>query len=109
MSDTPPKQGIFTVLSLYLIASFLWRALTAGNEYPSAVVRNMTIGLDLLCVIGLIGMEIQILKNDLSGQSTAGKVLFWIALLAGFGLFAIRLNGNASWWTGHLTHNFPRS
>jgi hypothetical protein len=38
-----------------------------------------------------------------------GEVLFWIALMAGLGLFAIRLNGNASWWTGHLRYDIgPR-
>ena len=37
-------------------------------------------------------------------------MLFWIALLAGLGLFAIRLNGNESWSTGHLKYKLnPRS
>jgi hypothetical protein len=106
MSDTQPKQGILTVLCLYLIATFLWRALIAAHEYPSPALRNLTIGLDLLCLIGLVGIEIQIFKND-SFQSIGGKILFWCALLAGLGLFAIRLNGNASWWTGHLMYNLP--
>ena len=101
---TKPKRGMFKALSIYLIVSFLWRALTTAHEYPSPSLRNMTIALDLLCVIGLSGTGIQIFKDNPPGQSTAEKVLFWLAFIAGLGLFAIRLNGNASWWTGHLTY-----
>jgi len=93
------------VLSIYLIVAFLWRALTVAHEYPSITVRNMTIGLDLLCVIGLIGTGIHFFKNSEPGESMPWKILFWIALLAGVGLFAIRLNGDDSAWTGHLMYN----
>lgn len=97
-------------LSIYLIVTFLWRLLTAAHEFPSPALRNLTIGLDLLCVIGLIGAGIQLYKNSIPGHSTGSKILFWIALLAGVGLFAIRLHGNESWWTGHLNYNLlPRS
>jgi hypothetical protein len=89
MSDTQPKQGILTVVCLYLSATFLSRALIAAHEYPSPALRNLTIGLDFLCLIGLVGIGIQIFKND-SFQSIGGKILFWCALLAGLGLFAIR-------------------
>ena len=39
-----------------------------------------------------------------SSQSTwtKGNVLFWMALVAGLGVLAIRLHGDASWWTGHF-------
>jgi hypothetical protein len=98
------------VFSIYLIAAFLYRALTAAHEFPSPTLRNMTIGLDLLCLIGLIGTGIQFFKNSEPGESIAWKVLFWIALVAGLGLFAIRLNGTESWWTGHLRYYLlPRS
>ena len=70
-------------------------------------MRNMTIGLDLLCVIGLIGTGIHFFKNSLPGESMAWKVLFWIALAAGLGLLLIRSNGDDSWWTGHLRYNVP--
>lgn len=60
---------------------------------------------------GLIAMRVQLSSKgpkDHSGQSM-GEVLFWIALMAGLGLFAIRLNGNASRWTGHLHYDIgPR-
>ena len=30
--------------------------------------------------------------------------LFWIALVCGLGLFAIRFTSDAAWWTGHLRY-----
>jgi hypothetical protein len=34
------------------------------------------------------------------------KPLFWSALVAGVGLFALRLSSDG-WWTGHLVYSFP--
>ena len=53
----------------------------------------MTIGLDVLAIVGLVGLSTQLSK---------GKPVFWTALVTGLGLLAIRLNGDASWWSGHL-------
>ena len=86
---------MFLVLSIYMIAIFLWRVLTPAHEYPMRSEQVLTIGLDLLALIGLVGLKVQLEK---------GKILFWIALIAGVGLFAIRLTGDASWWTGHLVY-----
>jgi hypothetical protein len=108
-SDREPKRGMFCALSIYLIATFIWRAVTTAHEFPSPNLRNLTIGLDLLCVIGLIFGGIQIFK-DHESDWFRGKVLFWMALIAGLGLFLIRLKGGtASWWTGHLNYELsPR-
>jgi hypothetical protein len=98
---------MFQTISLYLIAVFLWRAFTTANEYPSRTLQVMTMALDLIGVIALIGLKVQIAKKMPSDEPKwmAGEVLFWFALIAGLGLFAIRLNGDASWWTGHLTYD----
>jgi hypothetical protein len=82
-------SDFISLLDLY----FLWRVLTKAHEMPLRAEQMMTIGLDILAVIGLIGLKTQLAK---------AKVLFWIALIAGLGLFAIRLNGDTSWWSGHL-------
>jgi uncharacterized protein YndB with AHSA1/START domain len=105
--ETKPKRGMFQVISLYLIATFLWRAFTTANEYPSRTLQVMTMALDLIGLIALIGLKVEIGKKIPSNEAKwmAGEVLFWIALIAGLGLFAIRLNGDASWWTGHLTYD----
>jgi uncharacterized membrane protein YdfJ with MMPL/SSD domain len=35
------------------------------------------------------------------------QILFWIALAAGIGLFALRLSHEGC-WTGHLVYSLPR-
>ncbi len=78
--------------------SFLWRTLTTAHEYPSRAVQMLEMGVDALCLVGLIGLK-----------KLGPPALFWVALIAGLGLFAIRLNGDASWWTGHLSYSLrPR-
>lgn len=85
-------------LSLMLIATFLWRTLTAAHEYPMRSEQVIEILFDVLCVVGMFGVK-----------SKIPAALFWIGLAAGIGILAIRLNGNASWWTGHLTYSLsPR-
>jgi hypothetical protein len=88
---------IFFALAGYLIANFLYRTLTAAHEYPMRTEQVMTIGFDVLALIGLYGL-----------RAHGPKPLFWIALTAGLGLLAIRVNGDASWWTGHLVFSIPR-
>lgn len=87
----------FMLVAALLIGNFLWRLLVPASEYPVRAVQVLTMVFDLGLLAGLIGMKARAPKL---------KVLFWIALAAGIGLFAIRLNGDASWWTGHLTHRF---
>jgi hypothetical protein len=80
-------------LVVYLIGSFLWRVVTPAHEYPGSTATYIEIALDILVIVGLIGI-----------RAGVPKALFWIALIAGVGLFAIRLNSTASWWTGHLVY-----
>ena len=101
-TTTPQSTGynrmIALLLSAYLIATFLWRALTDGHEYPMRTEQVMEIAFDVLALIGLIGMKAKI-----------PAALFWIALAAGVGLLAIRLHSDASWWTGHWNYSLrPR-
>ena len=83
------------LVAALLIGNFLWRVLVPAAEYPMRSVQVLTMGFDLALIAGLIGMK---------SRAPKLKVLFWIALAAGIGLFAIRLNGDASWWTGHLIY-----
>jgi hypothetical protein len=93
----PPASNrtkiLFFILGCYLIATFLYRALVPAHEYPMRLEQVITIGIDALCLIGLIVT-----------RASGSKILFSVALIAGIGLFAIRLTGNASWWTGHLSY-----
>jgi hypothetical protein len=91
-----PKQKpwVFYVLTLVIIGTFLWNVFTAAHEYPMRTEQVLSMVLDAGMVIGLFGV-----KNG------GPKPLWWIALVAGLGLFAIRLTGDAAWWTGHLTYS----
>jgi hypothetical protein len=51
---------MFRALCIYLIAIFLWRALTTADEFPSRELQVLTIALDRLCLIGLIAMRVQL-------------------------------------------------
>ena len=86
---------LMVILSIYLIGTFLWRALAPAHEYPMRPEQLMEMGVDLMCIVGLVGVKTQLSK---------GTLLFVVALLAGIGLFAIRLTSDASWWTGHLVY-----
>ena len=83
------------LLAALLIGNFPWRALMPAAEYPMRSIQILTMGFDLALIAGLVGMR---------PRAPRLKVLFWVALAAGIGLFAIRLNGDASWWTGHLMY-----
>ena len=83
-------------LVAYLIGSFLWRVLTPAQEYPGRSATYLEIAVDILVMVGLIGIRAKV-----------PKPLFWIALVAGVGMFLIRLNSDASWWTGHLVYTLP--
>lgn len=53
----------------------------------------MQMVIDAALIVGLFGIK-----------SRAPAWLFWVALICGLSLFAIRLTSNASWWTGHLNY-----
>jgi hypothetical protein len=95
--DTAADSGravvFFYVLAFYLIAIFLYRTMTPAHEYPRPPERWMTIGTDILATIGLFGL-----------RAYGAKPLLWIGILAGIGLFLIRLTGPDSWATGHLDY-----
>jgi hypothetical protein len=97
-------------LAIYLIVIFLWRALVTAHELPSPGLRNLTIGLDVLCVVGLIGLWIQGSRAVPKRISSGMHFLFFISVLSGLGLFAIRANGTESFWTGHIKYGLlPRT
>ncbi len=97
LTATKPQMIAF-VACCYLIAEFLWRVFVPAHEYPMRPEQVLSITFDLLVVIVLIGLKAHVVRW-----------LFWIALIAGLALFAIRLSSDASWWTGHLVYTLsPR-
>ena len=95
---TSHNAVVSLLLPCLLIGHFLWNVLTPAHEYPMRSDQMLTMALDFLGLLGLIELK-----------SSIPKPLFWIALVAGIGLFALRLNGDAGWWTGHLVYSLlPR-
>jgi hypothetical protein len=96
---TPAAAGrnpwIAKLLQWILIGQFLWNVLTPEHEFPMRTEQVMTMTLDALMLAGLIGL-----------RGAMPKALFWVALVAGIGLFALRLSSDG-WWTGHLVYSFP--
>ncbi len=100
-------RSVFLIVAFYLICVFLWRFIAPAHEYPSQSAQMLSLALDLMAVVGLIGLRVQTARtypkdDDAIRKMAAG--LFWLALVAGIGLFAIRLSSDAAWWTGHRVY-----
>jgi hypothetical protein len=81
------------LLPALLIGNFLWRTLTAAHEYPGRTSTIMEMVIDAALLVGLFGL-----------RTRMQAWLFWVALICGVGLFAIRLHSDASWYTGHWNY-----
>jgi hypothetical protein len=97
-TTTPSKNyspKLFYVISILLIGNFLYRMIATANEYPprSAQILEMVVHAGM--VVGLIGI-----------RKSGPQWLFIVALIAGIGLFGIRLHSEHSWWTGHWHYIF---
>jgi cyanate permease len=93
--DDTRGRTFFWIISVYVISTFLWRLLTPADELPSRTVQIMEMTLDFACVVGLLGMI----------KARGSNPLLWIAVVAGVGLFVIRMTSDDSWWTGHLRYS----
>lgn len=93
-TDGGRNHALAILLGCYLIGTFLWNVFVPAHEYPMRTVQMLTIGLNVLAVVGLFGLK-----------PSMPKALFWTALVAGLGLLALRLNGDHGWWTGHLFYS----
>lgn len=94
---TTHNAVVSLLLPCLLIGSFLWNVLTPAHEYQMRSDQMLTMALDFLGLLGVIGL-----------RASIPQPLFWIALVAGTGLLALRLNGDAGWWTGHLVYSLSR-
>jgi hypothetical protein len=105
--DTNRIRGVFVLLAIYLMFTFLWRVLIPAHEYDSRFDVYFSIVLDLLAFGAMIALKNQLSQVIPPGEAgwVLGDVLFWVAIVAGLGIFFIRfLHGEAGWWTGHLIY-----
>jgi hypothetical protein len=84
-ADAKQKLWLFFTLACVLIAEFLWDVFTPAHQLPLRTEQVMTMALNAGMVIGLYSVK-----------NSGPKPLWWIAMIAGVGLFAIRLTGNAA-------------
>jgi hypothetical protein len=81
---------LFYLISILLIGNFLWRMVATADEYPPRSAQVLEMAIDAGLIAGLIGI-----------RKSGPMLLFVVALIAGLGLFGIRMHSDASWWTGH--------
>ena len=96
-------RTLFRLLSILLIVTFLWRAFTPSHEYPMRPAQLMSMGFDLLSLVGVIYCWFALPPEFRA--NTGSRVLCVAAVVAGIGLFAIRLHSDASCWTGHFNYS----
>jgi hypothetical protein len=94
-SGTSRNAVMAILLPIVLIGHFLWNVLTPAHEFPLRPEQVMTMTFDLFMLAGLFAFK-----------RSMPAALFWIAVIAGIGLFALRLSSDG-WWTGHLVYSIP--
>jgi hypothetical protein len=88
-SEPSPIPGF--VVACVLIGLFTYRLTVPAHESPLLPELVLTIAFDFAMVAGLVAMRKRI-----------AAPIFWAGLVAGAGLFVIRLTSESSMWTGHL-------
>lgn len=86
---------LFYLIGILLIGNFLWRMFAVADEYPPRSMQLLGMAIDAGMIIGLIGI-----------RKSGPQWLFIVALIAGIGLFGIRMHSKHSWWTGHWHYVF---
>ena len=93
--NTKRNTMLFYLGSVLLIGNFLFRMLVTADEYPGRTAMYLQMAVDALLIAGLVGV-----------RKSGPQWLFIIALIAGIGLFGIRVHSKHSWWTGHWHYIF---
>lgn len=100
MTDQPAPADkynsafFFKLLCAYLILLLGWRLFLPAHEYPGRAGLIFDMATDAGALLAVILL-----------RAKGPPALFWAAVIAGLGLFAIRMTSDASWWTGHLTYS----
>ena len=85
------ERVIFVLSAIVLIVKF-FSALTPLSESPSPASNALSIAMELLAVIGLIGLGVLILRSQTSGRGKWVLVLV-VGIVAALGILFIRLSG----------------
>ncbi len=91
------EQLLLVITSLILVFQFFSRLLSPAQEPASGGVSMMGLVFDCVMLFSLVGISFKILKSTARPNGAVGPwmVLPVIGLLAGLGLFVLRLSGGA--------------
>jgi hypothetical protein len=90
------REKLPFVFASALIFFFGYRVIVPAHEYMMRPEQIMSMVFDAGMIAGLVAT-----------RSRLPQWLFWLALVCGLGLFAIRFTSDAAWWTGHLRYVLP--
>jgi hypothetical protein len=88
------REKLPFVFASALIFFFGYRVIEPAHEYMMRPEQIMSMVFDAGIIAGLVAT-----------RSRLPQWLFWLALVCGLGLFAIRFTSDAAWWTGHLRYS----
>ena len=96
------SKSVFLLLCVILILTFLWRAFTPAHEYPGQSVMLTNMVFDVVCLGCVIWFWI-VLPAEFRASGVV-RVLCLAGVVAGVGLFVVRLHNKDSWYTGHWSY-----
>ena len=90
-TETKRERRLLTGLSVALILTFLWQLVSPEHESPSDTLKFLTIALNTVGIIGLIGLTFRILTSTSPPGNAAGPwiILPVLGLASAVGLFVI--------------------
>ncbi len=99
-------NGLFYVVSIYMILTFLWRFLVPAYEEsePDSLIF-LEIMLEIVQAVGLIALFSYLRPRYRGGSTSALTTVFLIALAASIGILAMRFSTPHGWYTGHRIYD----
>lgn len=94
-------SGLFYVLSIYVVLTFMWRFLVPATEEsdPNSLIY-MEILFEVVQVAALAGLFFY-LQSHSDGPAAVLISVFLIALVAAIGILVLRFSSDHGWYTGH--------
>jgi hypothetical protein len=103
-AEEPTTNGrnwaFIMILSVYLIGTLVYRALTPAHALDEPSVVYLTMALDALALVALVRTRLKLAEERVLPRGET--VLFWVGAAAGVCVLMIRTLSDSAWWTGHL-------
>lgn len=91
-------------IACLLIADCVWRLVTPGGPWPVSPWHYLSMGVDLLLLVGLVALWRTYPAPTPNAPSYVrwGSWLFGLGAAAGIIMLLLRFTSDHAWWTGHL-------